>query len=264
MDWWWAYLATGVGVGFLAGLLGIGGGMLLVPALAFIFTAKGFPADHLMHIALATAIATIAFTSVASVRAHHQHDAVDWPVARALAPGILVGSFVAANAAGLVPNRPLTLLFSVFLVVAATQMLLQRAPRAGRALPDATGLFGAGLAIGGTSSLLAAGGAFLSIPFLIWCNLPLKRAIGTAATIGFPIAVAGSAGYVVQGLRVAGLPPSSIGFVYVPALAMIVATSMLAAPFGARLAHRLPVARLRIVFALLLYALGGRMLATLW
>ena len=124
--------------------------------------------------------------------------------------------------------------------------------------------FGAGAAIGGLSSLLSAGGAFVSIPFLSWCSVPLRRAIGTAAAIGFPIALAGTAGYILQGLRVQGLPPWTLGYVYLPALALVVTTSMLAAPLGARLAHRVPVKRLRIVFAVILYALAARMLAGLW
>ena len=264
MDWWWAYLAIGVAVGFLAGLLGIGGGMVMVPALVFIFTAKGFPAEHMMHLALATAITTIVFTSIASVRAHHRHGAVDWQIARAMSPGIVAGSFAAALLAGLVPTRPLAVFFTGFMFLAATQMLFQRTPKSTRALPGPAGVFFAGAMIGGFSSLLAAGGAFLSIPFLAWCNVPLRRAIGTAAANGFPIALAGSAGYILQGLRIEGLPGSSLGFVYLPALTLIVATSMLAAPWGARLAHRLPITRLRTVFALMLYALGARMLATLW
>lgn len=264
MEWWWAYLLTGTAVGFLAGLLGIGGGMVMVPALVFIFAAKGFPAEHMMHLALATAITTIVFTSIASVRAHHRHGAVDWPIARAMSPGIVAGSFAAALAAGLIPTRPLAVFFTGFMFFAATQMLFQGPPKSTRALPGPAGVFCAGAVIGGLSSLLAAGGAFLSIPFLAWCNVPLRRAIGTAAANGFPIALAGSAGYVLQGLRIEGLPGGSLGFVYLPALALIVATSMLVAPWGARLAHRLPITRLRTVFALMLYALGARMLATLW
>ncbi len=264
MDWWWAYLAIGLAVGFLAGLLGIGGGLTMVPLLVFVFTAKGFPAAHLMHLTLGTALATVAFTSLSSVRAHHRHGSVDWPIARAMAPGIVAGSFAAALAAGLVPTRPLAAFFTAFLFYAATQMFFELKPGAGRELPRAPGLFAAGAAIGALSSLLAAGGAFLSIPFLAWCRVPLKRAIGTAAANGFPIAAAGSLGYVAQGLRAEGLPAGTFGYVYLPALGFIVATSMLAAPLGARLMHRLPVRRLRIVFALMLYVLAARMLFTLW
>jgi uncharacterized membrane protein YfcA len=264
VEWWPAYLAIGLSVGFLAGLLGIGGGMIMVPALALLFRSIGFPADYLMHLTLATAVTTIAFTSVSSVRAHHRFGAVDWAIARAMAPGIVAGAFGAGFAAGLVPTRPLAILFTAFLYFAATQMLFQPKPKATRGLPGPAGLASVGFGIGAISSLLAAGGAFLSIPFLVRCNVPLKRAIGTAAANGFPIALAGSAGYILQGLRVEGLPAGTLGFVYLPALGFIAAMSMLAAPWGARLAHRLPVPQLRVLFALMLYALATRMLAALW
>ena len=264
MEWWWAYLGIGAAAGFLAGLFGIGGGMVMVPMLVFVFTAKGFPAEHMMHLSLATAMATIVFTSLSSVRAHHRHGAVDWKVARAMAPGIVAGALAATLAAGFVPTRPLAIFFTGFLFYAATQMFIETKPKPSRELPGALGLFGAGAGIGAVSGVLAAGGAFLSIPFLAWCNVPLKRAIGTAAANGFPIAVAGTVGYVLNGVRAEGLPEGSFGYVYLPALAIIVAASVPLAPFGARLAHRLPVKRLRIVFALMLFGLALRMLANLW
>jgi len=264
MDWWWAYLAIGVAVGFLAGLLGVGGGMVMVPMLFFVFTAKGFPPEHLMHFALGTAMATVAFTSVSSVFAHHRHGSVDWPAARAMAPGIVVGALGAALAAGFVPTRPLAVFFTGFMFYAALQMFFQKAPVPTRRLPGAGGLFAVGAGIGAISSILAAGGAFLSIPFLARCNVPLRRAIGTAAANGFPIAAAGTVGYVVHGLSVPQLPQGSLGFVYLPALALVVVASMPLAPLGARLAHRLPVKRLRVVFSLVLLALALRMLANLW
>ena len=264
MEWWWAYLAIGLAVGFLVGLLGIGGGMIMVPMLVFVLTAKGFPAEHLMHLSLATSMATIVFTSISSVRAHHRHDAVDWVVARAMAPGIVVGALSATLIAGFLPTRPLAIAFTVFMFYAATQMFFEVEPKPSRQLPGAAGLFGVGAGIGALSSVLAAGGAFLSIPFLARCNVPLKRALGTAAANGFPIALAGTAGYVLNGLRVDGLPAGSFGFVYLPALVLIVLASMPTAPLGARLAHRLPVKRLRIVFALMLFAIALRMLVNLW
>jgi uncharacterized protein len=264
VDWWWAYLAIGVAVGFLAGLLGIGGGMVMVPMLVFVFTAKGFPAEHMMHFALATAMASMVFTSLSSVRAHHRHAGVDWAVARAMAPGIVVGSLGAALAAGFIPTRPLAVFFTAFMFYAAAQMFFQPKPAATRKLPGPPGLFAAGAGIGAVSSVLAAGGAFLSIPFLVRCNVSLRRAIGTAAANGFPIALAGTIGYVSHGLRVPGLPAGSLGFVYLPALALVVAASMPLAPLGARLAHRLPLKPLRVLFSLMLLALALRMLANLW
>ena len=251
-EWWLAYLGIGALVGFLAGLLGIGGGAIIVPMLVWVFTAQGLPAEHLLHLALGTSMATIFFTSLSSMRAHHQHGAVDWRIARRITPGILAGSFGAAWAAGILPTRPLAMIFTALVFYAAISMLFDLKPKHTRELPGAPGMFAAGAGIGVASSLLAAGGAFLTIPFLAWCNVPLRRAIGTAAAVGFPIAVAGSAGYLMQ------------GYINLPALALIVVTSMLTAPLGARTAYRLPVKRLRMIFALMMLGLALRMLASLW
>lgn len=264
MEWWLAYFVIGLIAGFLAGLLGIGGGALVVPMLVFVFTAQGLSPEHLLHVALGTSMATIIFTSLSSMRAHHSHGAVDWKIAWTIAPGMLAGSFGAAIVAGFMPTRLLAMMFTVLVFVVGTQLLLDLKPKTTRPLPGGLGLFTAGAVIGGVSSLAAAGGAFLAIPFLAWCNVPLRRAIGTASATGFPIALAGTAGYIVQGWNASGLPAASLGYIYLPALGVIAAMSMLAAPFGARLAHRLPVKRLRIVFALMFYALALRMLTTLW
>jgi uncharacterized membrane protein YfcA len=261
---WAAYLGIGALVGFAAGLLGIGGGVVMVPLLVLVFSEQGLPPQHVLHVALGTAMAAMVFTSLASMRAHHAHGAVDWRIARAMSPGILVGSFAAALLAGLIPTRPLALLFTALVFYAATQILLDLKPSSTRELPGTAGIFGAGAVIGAVSSLVAAGGAFLTIPFLTWCKVPLRRAIGTAAANGFPIALAGTAGYVLHGMRVLGLPAPSIGYVYLPALALVVATSILAAPLGARLAHRLPIKQLRTLFAVLLYAFAVRMLVGIW
>jgi uncharacterized membrane protein YfcA len=264
VEWWWAYLAIGVVVGFLAGLLGIGGGMVMVPMLVFVFSAAGLPAAHLMHLAIATAMATIVFTSLSSVRAHHRHGSVDWRAARALAPGIMAGSLGAALGAGFIPTRPLAVCFTALMFFAAAQMYMDVKPEPQRRLPGAAGLFAAGAGIGAISSVLAAGGAFLSIPYLVRRNVPVRRAIGTAAAIGFPIALAGTVGYVLHGMRTPQLPAGSLGFVYLPALAFVAAASVTTAPLGARLAHRLPVRRLRMVFSLVLLAFAVRMLANFW
>jgi len=261
---WLAYLAIGAVVGFLAGLLGIGGGAVIVPMLVMVFTAQGLPGEHVLHLALGTSLATIFFTSASSTLAHHRRGAVDWAVARAMAPGILAGSFGAAVAASAIPTRPLAVVFTAIAFYAATTIFFDLKPRRTRELPGAAGIFAAGGVIGIASSLLAAGGAFLSIPFLAWCNVPLRRAIGTAAANGFPIAVAGSAGYVLQGLRAAGLPAWSAGYVYLPAFALIAAASMLLAPVGARMAYVLPVKPLRLLLGVVLYGLTLRTLVSLW
>jgi len=263
-EWWLAYLAVGAIVGFLAGLLGIGGGAIIVPMLVWVYAAQGFPAAHVLHIALGTSLASIFFTSLASMRAHHARGAVDWKVARAMAPGILAGSFGAAVSASYLPTRPLAMVFTALAFYAAASILFDIRPRRTRELPGAAGLFAGGAVIGVASSLLAAGGAFLSIPFLVWCSLPVRRAIGTAAANGFPIALAGSLGYIIQGLRTPDLPPGSVGFVYLPALALMVVTSMLLAPLGARMAYRLPLKQLRVILGLVLLGLAVRTLVSLW
>jgi len=263
-QWWLAYLAIGCLVGFAAGLLGIGGGVIMVPMLVLAYKAQGFASAHVLHLALGTSMATIVFTSLSSVRAHHGYGAVDWRIARAISPGIVTGSFCAALVAGLIATRPLGVMFTALMFYAATQMFFDLRPKTTRPLPGTAGLFVAGGIIGAVSSLLSAGGAFLSIPFLAWCGVPLRRAIGSAAAIGFPIALAGTAGYVIQGLRASQLPSGSLGFVYLPALALLVVASMLTAPLGARLAHGLPVKRLRLVFALFLYGMACRLLVSIW
>jgi uncharacterized protein len=264
MQWWLAYLAVGAVAGFIAGLLGIGGGAVIVPLLVFAFTSQGVPETHLLHLALATTMGTIVFTSVSSARAHHSHGSVDWPMARIMVPGMLTGAFIAALVAGMVPTRPLAIAFTALIFVAATQVILDLRPKSTRSIPGPAGVFAAASFIGAVSSVLAVGGAFLTIPFLAWCNVPLRRAIGTAAANGFPIAVAGTAAYVFQGWRVPGLPAGTLGYVYLPALALIAVSSIFTAPAGARLAQRLPVKRLRVVLAVILYALAIRLLMRLW
>ena len=264
MEWLAVYLAIGAAVGFLAGLLGIGGGMVTVPVLVFVFTAKGFPADHLMHLSLATAMATIPFTSASSVRAHHVRGGVDWRVVLGMLPGLAVGALLGALIAGAVPSKPLAIFFTGFIFYASINMFLNARPKASRQLPGRVGLGVTGGVVSFLASFLAAGAAFMTIPFMTWCNVPLKRAIGTAAALGFPLALASTAGYVYAGRHAPGLPAGTLGFVYLPALVPVVATSMLTAPVGARVSHWLPIRRLRVVFGLLLLALALRMLSALW
>lgn len=254
------YLAIGIAGGFLAGLLGIGGGLVVVPALLAIFVARHFPDPVALPLAIGTSLASILFTSVASVRAHHARAAVDWDVLRRMAPGVATGACAGAALAGNVPTALLRTVFALYAAVVATQMLSGRGANGRRPLPGAAGLFGAGGLIGVVSALVGVGGAVLSVPYLSWCRVPVRTAIGTASAIGFPIAMAGAAGYVVSGFRVDDLPPLSIGFVYLPALVGIVMTSFVAAPLGARLSHQLPVETLRRTFALVLYVVAAKML----
>ena len=263
MTAWLMYASLGAFAGILAGLLGVGGGLIIVPVLTFIFTAQHLPDVHILHLALGTSLASIMFTSISSLRAHNQRGAVDWMVVRRISLGIMAGTFGGSWIAAQLSTRFLKAFFIVFLYYVATQMLLNIKPKPHRQLPGLTAMFGVGGVIGGVSSLVGIGGGSLSVPFLTWCNVAIHRAIGTSAAIGFPIAVAGAVGYVVNGLS-AQLPPFSLGFVYLPALAGISTASIVTAPIGAKLAHSLPVDKLKKIFALLLIVMGTKLLWSLF
>ena len=259
-EWFLGYLVLGAVAGFFAGLLGVGGGAIMVPVLAMMFAAQGFPEAHLMHLALGTSMATIVFTSISSLRAHHKHGAVVWPIVRDIAPGIVAGTLLGAQIAGRVPTKPLAIFFAIFIAYVAVQMILNVKPKPSRNLPGKAGMFGVGAFIGGISSLVAIGGGSLSVPFMTWCNVKVRHAIGTSAAIGFPIALAGTIGYMIAGYGAAELPAGSFGFIYLPALAATVIVSMLMAPIGAKVAHSLPVATVKKIFAGLLVLLLAKML----
>lgn len=249
--------ALGLCTGFLAGLLGIGGGMLMVPFMTFILAAKGFPADYTVKMAVATSLASICFTSLSSVRAHHQRGAVQWSIVRSLAPGILVGSLLGAQLAVALPGRLLSILFAVFVAFSATQMFLDRKPKPSRTLPRTPGMFAMGSLIGALSSLVGAGGAFVSVPFMTWCNVRIHHAVGTSSALGFPIALAGTLGYIWAGQSVPTMPPGSLGYLYLPGLAVVSLASVLMAPLGARTAHRMDIRPLKRAFAVVLYLLAA-------
>ncbi len=261
--WMAAYGGLGLVVGFVAGLLGVGGGLIIVPVLIFMLHAQGLAVGIEPQVALGTSLASILFTSLSSVRAHHRHGAVEWPLVRRISAGIVLGTLAGSLLAANVPATVLKLFFVVFLFYAATQMWLDFKPAPHRGLPGRAGTTAAGGVIGAVSSWVGIGGGTLSVPFMLWHNVPLHRAIATSAAIGFPIAIAGTAGYVLGGWSAPGRPDSSLGFIYLPALAGIVLGSVLTAPLGARTAHRLQVRPLKRVFAVLLFALALRMASTL-
>lgn len=257
--WLAAYAACGAVIGFLAGLLGIGGGMTLVPLLAALFTAQQLAPEHSLHLALGTAMASVMFTSSASVREHHRLGSVDWGWVRSLAPSMALGALGSTFASGWLPQRVLALAFALIVFAAATQIWIGVKPGVERRAPGVGWRWVAGLAIGVISGLVSAGGTFLSMPFMLRAGVPVRTAIGTAAAIGVPVAVVGSVGYVAGGWSVSGLPAGALGFVLLPAMAAVVAASVFTAPMGARAAHRLPVGVLRKVFAVSLYAIAARM-----
>jgi uncharacterized membrane protein YfcA len=254
------FLALGAFVGFLAGLLGIGGGFTIVPVLMEVFEREGVLTAHVLPLAIGTSAATIVFTAVSSARAHHAHGAVAWPVVRALAPGLVVGSLIGPQIASALPVRVMAGIFGTFIWFAAVRMLRRPQLKSLRELPGAPGLFGVGAFIGVVSGMVGTGGAFLAVPFLTRCKVSVHSAVATSAALGVPIALAATVGYAFAGWNKPGLPPYAVGYVYLPALMVIAVMSTLLAPLGARMAHRWPVGRLRRAFATMLFLLGGYML----
>ena len=253
-------LASGAVAGMFAGLLGIGGGIIIVPVLAMVFTTQGVSIAVLMHVAIGTSLATIVITSLSSVRAHHKHGGINWPVVRVMSAGVFVGGLLGAVIAKMIAGEDLKLIFSIFMFVIAAQMFFGNTSKPHRALPKTAGILSASGIIGMVASLMGIGGGSLSVPFLTWCNMSIRHAIATSAAVGFPIAVSGTIGFIITGWAVAERPVMSLGFVNIPAFFSIVVASTLSAPAGAWIAHRISAVLLKKIFAGFLLILGVRML----
>lgn len=261
MDSLVVYLALGAVAGLLAGLFGVGGGLVIVPVLAWMFAAQGMHADVIMHLAVGTSLASIWLTSLMSIRAHHRRGAVDWILVRKLAVGIVIGALAGSGIADRLPTVALQRIFGVFELLVAAQMLLVGRYRAHFNLPGQLGLSLAGTIIGVVSAIIGIGGGTLTVPFLVWCRVPMIQAVATSAACGLPIAIAGAVGFILIGWNDAQLPAWSSGYLYWPAWLGIVIASSLTAGLGAHFAHKLPAAKLRRLFALLLLGMGVKMLA---
>ncbi|HEU0282505.1 MAG TPA: sulfite exporter TauE/SafE family protein [Gallionella sp.] len=260
MEWYLAYLLLGAFVGFFAGLFGIGGGLVLVPVLSFLFEAQQLGGMQNLHLALGTSMAAILYTAASSAHTHYSHGAVNMHIVRGITPGLLLGTLLGAMFASRAPQQYLSAFFALFVYFAAAQMLLGLRPKATRQLPGRAGLTLAGSGIGAISSLVSIGGGTLSVPFMLWHNIPFKQAIGTSAALGLPIALGGTIGYVITGLMLHTLPVGTLGFVYLPALFMLALGSAFTTPLGAKATHSLPLAPLRRGFAILLFVLATKML----
>lgn len=255
------YIGLGVVAGFVAGLLGVGGGLIIVPVLILIFQMNNFSQEVIVHLAIGTSLATIIFTSLSSIYAHHfTHKAVRWDIVKQLTPGIVVGALMGAIVADFISAKILQQFFGFFELFVAFQMALNIKPHATRALPGKAGVLTAGTGIGSISSIVGIGGGTLTVPFLVWCNVKMQQAVATSSACGLPIAVAGCIGFILTGWNEITLPEYSFGYIYWPAFLAIVISSMLFAPLGAWLAHRLSAAKLKRYFALVLFVLGIRML----
>jgi len=239
------FLLLGVFAGLVAGLLGAGGGLIIVPVLAFVFHKQGFSSGLVMHLAIGTSLATIIFSSISSMRAHHRHGAILWPVFRKLLPGIGLGALAGAFLAKLLSTQFLNNFFAVFELMVAVQMAINLRPKSARQLPQSIGILFVGGITGVVSSIVGVGGGTMVVPFLVWCNVAMRNAVATSSACVLPLAIAGTLGFVMGGWKNIDLPDYSFGFIYLPALLGVIITSVLFAPVGARLAHRLPAVVLK-------------------
>lgn len=261
------FLALGAFVGLAAGLLGIGGGGVLVPILTAIFLSQNIAADQVVHLALGTSMACIMVTSLSSLRAHHANGAVVWPLVKLMVLGVVLGTFSATFIASMISSKALAIFFACFMAYVAIQMFFNSTSKSLQNNQPSTHheinrveLMLASIGIGSISAIVSIGGGSITVPYLTWRKIDIRKAIGTSAAIGFPLSVAGSLGYLLSGWSHTPPTPYTYGFINLPAVLVISITSFLAAPLGANLTQKLPVGTLKKIFAILLALLSLKML----
>lgn len=257
-------MAVGALAGFLAGLLGIGGGMVVVPIVLWLLDQQQIGGAHNQHLALGTSFAVMVFTTFSGALAQHRKGAVRWDVVKRMAPAMVAGGLIGSAVSSYLPTRGLQIFFIVFAYAVALQTLLRFKPKPSRQLPGTGGLAATGGLFGLLSSWVGIGGGSLSVPFMLYCNVPPHQAVGTSSGLAWPMAVSGAVGYLVSGWSVAGLPEGAFGFWYLPAVAVLAACTVLFAPLGVKTAHRLPPDALKTAFGILLLLIASQMLWKWW
>ena len=255
-----AIISGSIAVGFFAGLLGIGGGMILEPLILWILDMQNIHTAHAQHIAVGTSFAVMVFTSFSSALAQHRKGAVRWNIVRGMVPALLAGTLAGAAIARYLPHKGLQLFFILYAIIFGIQTLTRYTPKAERHMPAGAGLNAAGGIIGLISSWVGIGGGSMSVPFMLWCNIPVHHAVGTAAALGWPIALSGALGYLISGWSAQGLPAHTLGFWYIPLAAIMAVTTILIAPLGVRVAHLLPAAHLKRAVGILMLVIAAQML----
>jgi uncharacterized protein len=253
--------ALGLCTGFLAGVLGIGGGMVTVPFVTYILTQRGVSADLAVKMAIATSMASIIFISLSNIRAQQKRGAIRWDLFKNIAPGIVLGSLITSiGLFNFVKGQWLAIFFGLFISFSATQMLRAKKPLATKAMPNSLWQGFVGVLTGMLSGLVGAGGAFISVPYMTARNVPIHNAIATSAAIGMPLALFNTLGFIFTGWRLAELPQGALGFVFLPALVVLASASAITAPLGVKVSHRLPMITLKRGFACMLFALAAYMM----
>lgn len=263
IEWLVVFLLLGAVIGLVAGLLGVGGGGIMVPALSAIFLYQGMSPDNVIHLALATSMASIIITSLISLRVHHAKAGVLWNIVKGMSPGLLIGTFTGTLIASHIEGVYLAVFFAIFMAIVSLQILLNKPPRESRAEFKRFELGLVGIAIGGLSALVSIGGGSLTVPYLMRRNIEITKAIGTSAAIGLPISLAGTMGYLINGWGRAEGVAYSLGYVYLPAVLLISVASAITVPFGVKMAHYLPIAVLKKIFAVLLMIISLKMVVSI-
>ena len=256
---WLEFVLIGLLAGYLAGFLGIGGGFIVVPALAFLFLKDPATAPWAIHLAVATSLSTMLVTSLSSLLAHHRKGAVRWPLVRSMAAGLMGGAILGAVIAGLLQGEALVRIFGLFAILAGFQLILGRQPNSEVPLPGRAAVSATAGSIGFISALIGIGGGAMTVPWLLWHGVPPRNAVATSAACGYPIAIAGTLSFVVLGLG-SSLPDGALGYVHLPAFVGIALAGALAAPLGVATVHRLPPRAVRRIFGVFLTIVGTRML----
>lgn len=257
------YLSLGAFVGFMSGLLGVGGGGILVPLLASIFAYQGWPANHVIHMALGTAMASMIVSAYSSTRAHATRNMVSWVTVKGMAPGIIIGAVITTHFASHFSSYYIAVFFALFMAVISLQMFMNWSPAPSNKPITLYSMVPVGAGIGSVSALAAVGGGFLTVAYLTYKNTEMKKAVGTSAAIGLPIAIAGTVGYILNGWSIMSAQPWTAGFIYVPAFLAIASASYITAPYGVRLSQYLSNASLKKIFGIVTVALSAKMLYSL-
>lgn len=264
LEWIMLYIILGAFVGFMSGLLGVGGGGLLVPLLASIFIYQGISTDNVVHMALATSLACMIISSASSMRSHASKGSVMWDVVSGMAPGIIMGAFMATQVASHINLAYIAIFFALFMALVALQTFLKWQPKPSKKSRTILGLILVGIGIGSVSALAAVGGGFLTVVYLGYKNVDIKKAIGTSAAIGFPIAVTGTIGYMINGWATTLDNPYTFGFINIPAYIAISIASAISAPYGAFCSQNMPETKLKNIFAIVCLILSIKMLSSFW
>lgn len=253
-------LLVGSLAGLIAGLFGVGGGLILVPVVLWVLQMQGLENEYAQHIAIGTSFAVMVFTSFSSAYSQYKKQSIDWKTFQFMSMGVILGTALGAVLAPYLPTKGLQVFFVVFATITALRTLLGLNPKPSRQLPSSTGLLSVGSVIGVLSSWVGIGGGSMTVPFLTLCNMPIHRAVGTSAALGWPIALAGTVGYVWSGSQVETLPSATWGFVYLPAVIVLSIATIITAPLGVKLSHQLSSQRLKQGFGVLLLLIAARML----